>query len=249
MFCVFSLLLNCEAAPQSITVWQNLTNHCTARAGSPCCWALIQEETVMVVNQHPNSVTQGQVGLSLFFPVYRSSQAGLDEMFMSVQSAYAVFVVEHLNQQWILPTFFIIPPSFLSTSFSLSAALPSLFFTGATSIWHCRCVLCVLSVFLWSPLHYTSVHFCPLSVLCLCWSVSQRCLLMFLLLKARKTENSSLAAFQTNSTYLAIMQNITADIEYLALCHNALIYSLFKQLSGILWSELSACSFTVVTTN
>ncbi len=25
-------------------------------------------------------------------------------MFMSVQSAYAVFVVEHLNQQWILPT-------------------------------------------------------------------------------------------------------------------------------------------------
>lgn len=31
----------------------------------------------MVENQHPNSVTRGQVGLSLFVPVYRSSGTGL----------------------------------------------------------------------------------------------------------------------------------------------------------------------------
>lgn len=205
----------------------------------------------MVVNQHPNSVTQGQVGLSLFFPVYRSSQTGLRwNVHVCAKCLCSVCgrtLKSTMDSSHLI--IFIIPPSFLSTSFSLSAALPSLFFSGATSIWHCRCVLYVLSVFLWSLLHYTSVNFCPLSVLCLCCSISQRCLLMFLLLKAGKTENSSLAAFQTNSTYLAIIQNITADIEYITICRNALIYSLFKQLSGILRSELSACSFTVVTTN
>lgn len=62
-------------------------------------------------------------------------------MFMSVQSDYAVFAVE----QWTLPTIFIIPPSFLSTNFSCSAVLPSLFFAGVTSICHSRCVfVCLL---------------------------------------------------------------------------------------------------------
>lgn len=53
------------------------TNRCASRAKSPCCWAQIQEETAMVVNQHPKSVTWGQGGLSLFFPVYRSSPTAL----------------------------------------------------------------------------------------------------------------------------------------------------------------------------
>ena len=177
----------------------------------------------------------------------------LDETFMSVQSAYAVFVVEHLNQQYSSHLRYyssLIP----ARRFLFTAACSPLFFvTRASSICPCRCFfVCVLSVFLWSLLHYTSVDFWPsLSSLSLLFCLTERdVLLMCLLLKAWKTENSSLAAFQTNSTHLAIMQNITTDIQYLAICPSALIYSLFKQLNGVLWCE-PFCMFirSMVTTN
>lgn len=54
---------------------------------------------------------------------------------------------------------------------------------------------------------------------------------------------------QTDRSCLAIMQSITADIQYLAICRKLLIYSLFKQLSGILRLELSARLLAGVTTN
>lgn len=133
--------------PVSITLWQNLTNQCTVRAESPCCWAQIQEETVMVVNQNPNSVTQGHVRLSLFSPFYRSSQTGLRQNVNVCAKCLCLWLNTLLNQHWILPTIFIIPPSFLSPNFSCSAVLPYLFFTGATSICHHRCVfMCLVCI-------------------------------------------------------------------------------------------------------
>lgn len=70
------------------------------------------------------------------------------------------------------------PPSLLflphaHPAVSLSTVWPSLFFKGATSICHCRCVFCVFCLFLWSLLHYSRGNFLPLSVLC--FSVSDVC--------------------------------------------------------------------------
>lgn len=200
-FSFLPCLLNYEAAPQSITVGQNLTNHCAARAESPCCLAQIQEETVMVVNQHPNSVTQGQVRLS-FFPVYRSNRSSTKCSRPCKVLMQCLRLNTYLNQQWILPSFFIIPPSFSSTSFSLSTVLPSLFFTGATSICHCRCVfVCLVCI----SLITVALHQCKLlpsfSSLSLLFCLTEAFVGVFVV-KGVKDRNSSLVAFQTNSTCL-----------------------------------------------
>lgn len=124
-------------------------------------------------------------------------------------------------------------PVYQSLSLYLGAVLPFLFLTRATSICHCRCILCV---FLWSLLLCTSVNFCPLSALCLCCAVSQGCLLMFLLLKAWTTENSSLATFK-QITHISL-QNITTVIKYFTISHCVLICPFFRLQNGILWFEL-----------
>lgn len=134
-------------------------------------------------------------------------------MFVSVQSAYAVFVAEHLPKSTMDSSNLLYYSSliFVYQFFCQRCVALSLYWGYLhLSLQVCFGVSCL--VFLWSLLHYSSVHFCPLLVLCLCCSVLRRCLLMFLLLKAWKMENSSLAAFQTNCTYLPIIQNITTDI-------------------------------------
>lgn len=93
--------------------WQNLANHRCARAESPCTWAGIQEDRVLVVNQHPNNVSQFIRGWTV--PIRKLLNAA--------------FVVKYLNQQWIFPTFYyssLIPnEEFISHLFSFPRALPS----------------------------------------------------------------------------------------------------------------------------
>lgn len=123
--------------------WQSLTDRRAAGAESPCCQAQIQEETLMLGNQHHNSVRRRTVQLSLSPPPHPSAPHPAPPapprlgLCVCVCCANVVFVVKHFYQQKILPgSLFIIPPSFPSSA----AVLPSLFCSGATSICHCRCV-------------------------------------------------------------------------------------------------------------
>lgn len=83
------------------------------RAESPCTWAEIQEDRVLVVNHHPNNVSQFIRGWTV--PVRKLLNAA--------------FVVKYLNQQWIFPTIYyssLIPiKEFVSHLSSFPRALPS----------------------------------------------------------------------------------------------------------------------------
>ena len=140
-----------------------------------------------MVNQHLNSVIQGQIWLSLFSPVNRSDQT--DEMFMSVQSAYAVFVVEHLNQQWIFPTFFIILPPYLSAAFCCSsvALYPPRWAPSVPAGVSDVCLVCIslITVVLHQCTFWPFPHFFVFVVL------SRRDIfLMLLLLKKHERQNT-----------------------------------------------------------
>lgn len=171
----------------------------------------------------PNSVTQGRISPYCCSLIIDQAKPDLDETGISAQGLHAVFfVVKCLNKQTYLPpSLLFLPHSFLAVC--LGTVLPSLFFMGATSICHCRCVfLCLLS----TSLITVTLQLCKFlpSFRSLCLFFSLRCLLI----KA----NSSLVAFQTNCTYLTLSQNITTDSKYLAPTEAYLFQS--KQLNGIL---------------
>lgn len=133
-------LVICTAASERMTLWQNLINHGTAQAKSPCRLAQIQEETVMVVNQHANGVNRGQVeDLAVLSSLLIKPGLPLTTGLCPCNAALVVKKLKSATN--CFPALLIIPPSFLSTGASCGAALPSLFFSGATSICLCRCVL------------------------------------------------------------------------------------------------------------
>lgn len=137
-------LVICTAASERMTLWQNLINHGTAQAKSPCRLAQIQEETVMVVNQHANGVNRGQVeDLAVLSSLLIKPGLPLTTGLCPCNAALVVKKLKSATN--CFPALLIIPPSFLSTGASCGAALPSLFFSGATSICLCRCVLCFVS--------------------------------------------------------------------------------------------------------
>lgn len=201
----FSLLI-CEAASERTALWQDLINHGTAQAKSPCCLAQIQEETVMVVNQRANGVGRGQVGISLFFTVYWSNQTCL--LTTGSCSCYAPVVVKKLKSaiKYFPPSLLFLLhffPVYLRSS-QRRVAL-SFLFRGylhlSPQVWF----FCFLSAFLWSLLHSTSAFLsllCPLSVLCLCcFCLAQMFVDVFVVKETWKMEHSFLAAFQTNNIF------------------------------------------------
>lgn len=154
-------------------VWQNCTNHQWTRAESPCTWAGIQEDTLPMVNHHPNNVTQ-------FIPGWTAPICKLLD---------AAFVVKYLDQQWIFPSFYsslLIPvEEFVSYISSFLRLLPS-----AAAVVH---LFLMPSLFFFAFVCLNHTH---------------------LMIK----DCSSATARQTNGAYLTIMQNIRADIKYLANC-------------------------------
>lgn len=104
----------------------------------------------------------------------------------------------------------------------------------------------VFSVFVWCVSLITAAlhrcNFCPLSALCLCCSVSKRCLLMFLCC-FRRSEDRKLIPRRFFKQISHARQSCKISQQILDICHQVPIYSLFKPPSGILWSELSAFPF------
>lgn len=128
---------------------------------------------------------------------------------------------------WFSTTFVVIPPP-IPRPLSSSLGLPPSVTAG---------------VFLWSLLHYTSVNFCPLSQFFFVFVVSvlPGCFVDVVVVKRKLIPRHF---SNKHSIFGNHAKNITTDIEYIStICPSALIHSLFKQLNGVLRSELSACSF------